>query len=229
MSIDIRATVQIHDQLISSVLTAHVLTGCDTVSYLWGTGKGTVVNKLKGGYQLKKLGDLETYILDVISEATFLFAGCYGSMDKDCNTFCCFVSEDGKNAHCSPRAQKSFIDHSCFQCTCTQGTFTSCNMTCCGGSWPTNGWIHTMSSTPRYQASPDDVLKMIRCGCSSTRPCATARCSCSAHVQCFVAAMVQKTVVMSTHNRLPHPMRGKTNELRFWEHIILCSSSNVSE
>ena len=30
---------------------------------------------------------------------------------------------------------------------------TSCNMTCCGGSRPTNDWIHTMSSTPRCQAS----------------------------------------------------------------------------
>ena len=49
------------------------------------------------------------------------------------------------------------------------------------------------------------------------------------HVQCFVAAMVQKTVVMSKQNRLPCPLRTRTNELLFWGHIILCSSSSVYE
>ena len=56
-SVDIKATVQKHDELISSVLAAHVLTGCDTVSYLWGIGEGTVVKNLKKG-QLTKLGVL---------------------------------------------------------------------------------------------------------------------------------------------------------------------------
>ena len=60
-----------------------MLTGCDTVSYLWGIGKGTVVNNLKKGYQLTKLGVLETDILDVILEATLFFAGCYGSKTKE--------------------------------------------------------------------------------------------------------------------------------------------------
>ena len=82
-SVDIRATVQKHDEEISSVLETHVLTGCDTVSYLWGIGKGTVVNNLKKGYQLTKLGVLQTDILDVISEATLFFAGCYGSKTKE--------------------------------------------------------------------------------------------------------------------------------------------------
>lgn len=48
-------------------------TVCDTNSYLWGIGKGTVFKHLKGGYQLKMLGaDLQ----DVISEATSFFAVC---------------------------------------------------------------------------------------------------------------------------------------------------------
>ena len=78
-SVDIRAAVQRHDQVISSVLAAHVFTRCDTVSYFWGIGKGAVVNNVRKDYQLKKLGDLETYIMNVISEATLFFAGCYGS------------------------------------------------------------------------------------------------------------------------------------------------------
>ena len=34
---------------------------------------------------------------------------------------------------------------------------------------------------------PESVLKMIKCGCSSSQPCATARCSCStAHISCSI-------------------------------------------
>ena len=33
---------------------------------------------------------------------------------------------------------------------------------------------------PDVSSAPLDVLKMIQCGCSSDRPCATTRCSCSA-------------------------------------------------
>lgn len=35
--------------------------------------------------------------------------------------------------------------------------------------------------------APVSVLKMIKCGCSSSQPCSTARCSCStAHISCSV-------------------------------------------
>ena len=52
----------------------------------------------------------------------------------------------------------------------------------------THGWTKdevssTLIPCPLPQdvkPAPDDVLKRIRCGCSSTRPCATARCSCPA-------------------------------------------------
>ena len=57
------------------------------------------------------------------------------------------------------------------------------------------GWsisTHTSKYQLPYQLCvrlpvPESVLKMIKCGCSSTQPCATARCSCStAHISCSI-------------------------------------------
>ena len=45
--VDTRATVQKEASYITHVLPAHVLPGCDTVAYLWGIGKGTVVKILE--------------------------------------------------------------------------------------------------------------------------------------------------------------------------------------
>ena len=42
--IDIGATTKKHSNMVSEILAAHALTGCDTVAYLFGIGKGTVLN-----------------------------------------------------------------------------------------------------------------------------------------------------------------------------------------
>ena len=41
---------------------------------------------------------------------------------------------------------------------------------------------------PAYVSpAPASVLKMIKCGCSSSQPCSTARCSCfTSHISCSV-------------------------------------------
>ena len=77
-SVDIKATAQKCADFVSEILAAHVVSGCDTVSYMWGIGKGTVVKCLMGGYQLKNLGHLDSDFSDVISEATSFLAACYG-------------------------------------------------------------------------------------------------------------------------------------------------------
>ena len=113
---------------------------------------------------------------------------------NDWNTFWCLVSEDGKQKnHCNPRALNCSADHSCFQCTCSQGTCTSCKMAYCAEGDPpmvefTHGWTNDEVSSalipcplhPDVKPAPDHVLKMIRWWCSSTRSCSTAICSCSA-------------------------------------------------
>lgn len=46
---NVKATAEKHIDIFNNVLPAHVLSGCDTVSSLWGTGKGTVLKVLKSG------------------------------------------------------------------------------------------------------------------------------------------------------------------------------------
>ena len=49
---------------------------------------------------------------------------------------------------------------------------------------PHHGWSHDQTSNILlpipFPPAPTEVLKMIRCGCSSARPCSTNICSCSA-------------------------------------------------
>ena len=52
------------------------------MAYLWGIAEGSVVKILKNGYQLRTLGDLNAAITDVITEATELYAACYGSHER---------------------------------------------------------------------------------------------------------------------------------------------------
>ena len=77
-SVDIKATADKYKHIIPDLLAAHVLSGCDTVAYLWGIGKATVVKVLSSGKTLMKLGDQQMEMTDVMTEATKFVAACYG-------------------------------------------------------------------------------------------------------------------------------------------------------
>ena len=73
---DIKATIE---NIINNILPAHVLSGCDTVSFLWGIGKGTLLNVLTSGEKsLNKLGNTQGQEGDVMSWCTIFIASCYG-------------------------------------------------------------------------------------------------------------------------------------------------------
>ena len=77
------------------------------------------------------------------------------------------------------------------------------------------------------EPAPKDVLIMNRSGVEAAQHDPVQRPDVvvpqqDSHVQCFVATMVQKIVVMSKQNRPLCLMRTKTNKLMFWGHIILC-------
>ena len=56
-----------------------MISGCDTVSSLWGIGKGTVLKVLKPGEKwLNKLGNTEEHFDDVKDQCTSFVASCYG-------------------------------------------------------------------------------------------------------------------------------------------------------
>ena len=73
-SVDIKPTAKEQTVFISQLFAVHAMSGCDPVSYLWGIGKGTILNMLKVGHQLNKLGVLEAGLTDVVKEATLFYA-----------------------------------------------------------------------------------------------------------------------------------------------------------
>lgn len=77
-TIDIGATANQHGHLLSQLPAAHALSVCDIVAQHFGAGKGTVINVLRSGVELQKLGVLSENIDDITEEATAFMAACYG-------------------------------------------------------------------------------------------------------------------------------------------------------
>jgi hypothetical protein len=197
VSVDIKATAKEHTAYISQLLAAHAMSGCDTVSYLWGIGKGTILKMLKAGHQLNKLGVLEAGLTDVVKEATLFYAACYGLKDvHDMSTLRYNVwSSKMANTKLSaapelrslPPTTAAFEPHvyrAHYQAAIWRAALDPNPPTLDPVQY---GWSRDQTSNmlvpvplpSGVSPAPQDVLKMIRCGCSSNRPCSTMRCSCS--------------------------------------------------
>ena len=55
-AIDIGASAAQHKDVVKHLPAAHALTGCDTVSYIYGIGKVSALKVLKSGMTLNLLG-----------------------------------------------------------------------------------------------------------------------------------------------------------------------------
>ena len=77
--INIGETIKKHTDIISSLLHAHALTGCDTVGSYHGIGKATAVKVLQSGFRFEHLGDPNADIDLVVKEATRFIAACYNA------------------------------------------------------------------------------------------------------------------------------------------------------
>jgi len=77
--VDIKGTVEKHGDIIDHILPAHVLSGCDSISSLWGIGKERVLKVLRWGKKtLNKLGSTPGNMYDAMSQSTAFIASCYG-------------------------------------------------------------------------------------------------------------------------------------------------------
>ena len=75
--IDIKATAQQHQDIAKQLLAGHALTRCDTVSYMFGIGKLTMLKTLSKQFSLQFMGQLDSD-MDVIAEASKFITACYG-------------------------------------------------------------------------------------------------------------------------------------------------------
>ena len=76
--IDVNAVVQKHVGIVGNLLSAHALTGCDTVSSFARIGKTTVMNKLKVFCNYIDLGNPHSVLDDVVCSAGKFVATLYG-------------------------------------------------------------------------------------------------------------------------------------------------------
>lgn len=74
---DIKATCHPHANIITQLLPAHALSGCDTVVQASEIGKATVVQQLKWGHNLGSIGNLDADKQTVYDDATVVIAACY--------------------------------------------------------------------------------------------------------------------------------------------------------
>ena len=77
MVTDIGATVEKHKSIISSLLAAYALSGCDSVCHYQDIGKKTVIKVLQM-MPLQYLLDPEASTEDVLEKATQFMGLCYG-------------------------------------------------------------------------------------------------------------------------------------------------------
>ncbi|KAH3876583.1 hypothetical protein DPMN_000429 [Dreissena polymorpha] len=81
--IDIRKTAQKHINIATDLLSAHAISGCDTVAGYFGIGKGTVIKMLNTGKSIRLLGDMTACMKEVVKEATKFVSACYEKPDTE--------------------------------------------------------------------------------------------------------------------------------------------------
>lgn len=210
--IDIAATWKKHSVIVSQLLAAHALSGCDTVAQPYGVGKASVIKMLEKGSTLEKIGETNVEIQDVIDEATSFVAACYG---RKCDGSMSDVRYDvwlaktgNKKATKTPQLRslpptsESFAENvkrAHIQLVIWKNALEQDPPS----MDPTDfGWIkdkHSKSLIPvmipeGVSPAPTEVLQIIRCGCASKEPCANAKCGCyAAQLSCTVFCNCQKT------------------------------------
>ena len=186
-------TVESNIDLIPSLLAAHALSGCNATARYYDIAKGTVVKQLKKGLQLLQLGDTESDSADTLQECSEFISSCYGSPTTnmtDCRIKTWRV-KTGKARKIAPQLKylpptsESFelnVKRAHFQCAVWYETMDphppKLDPTYFG--WEKNEKLKTLMpiGVPKDRKSaPDEVLKTIKCSCTSEKPCTTNRCS----------------------------------------------------
>ena len=80
--LDIKLTQAKHKEIMTNLLPAHAISGCDIVAYYLGIGKGRVIKHLKKGCDLSAIGNVDAPLQQVIDQATRFILACYGMKDS---------------------------------------------------------------------------------------------------------------------------------------------------
>lgn len=196
--IDIKNTAQKHQNLVKYLPAAHALTGCDTVSYMYGVGKSTMLKVLMGEHHLTLLGEQNADARDIVCESTHFIAACYGSKvegDMSAHRYGTWKAKMANPKITSspklkvlPPSHDAFVEH-VHRAHYQTIIWLSASESDPPALDPTNyGWTkadHGVALSPTtlpdgVSPVPVSILQMIKCGCSTVRPCSTGRCGCVA-------------------------------------------------
>ena len=202
-SADIRASAKKHADIVDALLPAHVISGCDTVSSMYGIGKGKVITTLKtGNHSLSKLGSLEEGDLRQASQQCVAFAAaCYGfphETNMSALRYKVWTKKMGNHNRTKapelrslPPTTEAFHQHvlrAHLQAAIWRNALCEppdLNPEDFGWVMDSNGKLEPVPLPANVPLVPESVKKIIKCGCSSLEPCSTARCSCtSAGISC---------------------------------------------
>lgn len=197
--IDIKATVQEHQDIIPCLLGAHALSGCDTVPTYFGIGKGTVVKNLKAAPDsLTLLGCPGTPLSDVVDQATRFIGGCYSNKVGAETTmsdmrYKIWAAKFGNTATSAPKIQSLPPSTEAFTENVKRAHLQTFIWKAAVSLDPPSidpveyGYArHEPSKSlipvtvpAGVQLAPDEILSLIKCNCEGDKRCVTQRCGCS--------------------------------------------------
>ena len=174
----------------------HAISGCDTVSSLHGIGKPTALKISKTRrYPLTSLGSIDASISDVVVECTKFVSACYGHESYDMTK--CRLSVWKKKTSVDtivkapdlkslPPTTDSFFYHvlrahiqAMIWLSAMQPHPPQLDLKEYGWEVEASGtFLIPTVSTNGIPMAPDNILKLIKCGCQSSSPCKTGGCSC---------------------------------------------------
>ena len=199
--VDIGKTVEKHACIVTEILPAHALTGCDTVACYYGIGKGTALKVLRAGqHSLSLLGITDAPLESVIAQATGFITACYGqnackSMSE--TRWKAWASKTGRATSTPPKlcslppTSEGFaenVNRAHHQATVWRSLENNnppeLKPELYG--WTKDTALKTLKPTSlpvNTDLAPEFLLRLIRCGCKSATPCSTRACSCTSDIR----------------------------------------------
>ena len=188
--LDIKLTQAKHKEIVTNLLPAHAISGCDTVACYLGFGKGRVIKHLKEGCDLSAIGNVDASLQQVIDQATRFISACYGMKDSTDMSHTrllvwgkmnCKRHSSSPNLTSLPPTREAFIENekrAHFQTV----LWRTINIDHRQLKPEEFGWkkdtdnksLSPIGLPDDTKPAPDYILERIRCG----PPCNTKRCSC---------------------------------------------------
>ena len=194
-SINIKETALKQAKIIPEILALHALSGCDSVAATYGIGKTKAITAAQKGQTLDQLGHPTADMAKVITQATLFMGTCYGVTTPSASMTEIrqkqWAQKTGKSTT-APKLCTLPPTTEAFEQNVRRAHHQLAQWYSALDGEPPNlnavdfGWEvddTNKSLIPRNLAdgvpyAPDNILKLVRCGCSSDQPCRGGNCGC---------------------------------------------------